>query len=187
MLFPTKLLSGMLSFIIFPHDGKGCDVMNSRMCWKPGICWQMLLPMLVWLLVELIIVLMLGTTIVVTDVKSLEPKMLCGYLLIWFKVLQNQCVHDRCCVTGVKMLCCWCYGSSCTEPFCMWHVMSPKPWCYLACLPEPKLRWIHQYLIQYVWQLVFVYISIKGWVMNSDENGFFDGSCKILIFSAYSA
>ena len=29
--------------------------------------------------------------------------------------------------------------------------------------------------------------SIKGWVINSDENSFFDGSCQILKFSAHNA
>ena len=39
------------------------------------------------LLVKLIIVLMLGTTIVVSYVILLGAKMLCGYLLIWYLVL----------------------------------------------------------------------------------------------------
>ena len=30
-------------------------------------------------------------------------------------------------------------------------------------------------------------IPIEGWVINSDENGFFDGSCKILKFFAHNA
>ena len=38
-----------------------------------------------------------------------------------------------------------------------------------------------------MWQLVFVYISIKGWVIYSDEDGFFDGSWQIMIFSAHNA
>ena len=54
-------------------------------------------------------------------------------------------------------------------------------------LLESKLRQIHQYLMSYVWQFVFVYISIKGWVINSDENGFFDRLCQNLIFSACNA
>ena len=32
MLFPIKLLSEMLFLIIFPHDGKGCAVMSSKLC-----------------------------------------------------------------------------------------------------------------------------------------------------------
>ena len=56
------------------------------------------------LLVELIIVLMLRITIVVTDVMSLGAKVLCGYLLIWFMVFLNQCVCDRCCGSEAKML-----------------------------------------------------------------------------------
>ena len=36
-------------------------------------------------------------------------------------------------------------------------------------------------------KLVFAYISIKGWVIHSDEDGFFDGSCQIMIFSAHNA
>ena len=38
-----------------------------------------------------------------------------------------------------------------------------------------------------MWQLVFGYISIKGLVINSDENGFFDGFVQIGIFSAHYA
>ena len=56
------------------------------------------------LFVELFVVLMFGTTIVLTDVMSLGAKMLCGSLLIWFMVLNNQCICDRCYVTATKML-----------------------------------------------------------------------------------
>ena len=38
-----------------------------------------------------------------------------------------------------------------------------------------------------MWQVVFAYISFKGWVIHSDEDGFFDGSFKIVIFSAHNA
>ena len=38
-----------------------------------------------------------------------------------------------------------------------------------------------------MWQLVFAYISIKGWVIHSDDDGFFHGSCQIVIFSAHNA
>ena len=37
-----------------------------------------------------------------------------------------------------------------------------------------------------MWQLVFTYISVKGWVTHSDEDGFFDGSCQIVVFSAHN-
>ena len=76
------------------------------------------------------------------------------------QITQNHSVCDRCYVITALML--------------------------FGLLLEPKLRWIHQYLISYVWQLVFVYISIKGCVINSDENGFFDGSCQIWMFSAHN-
>ena len=39
----------------------------------------------------------------------------------------------------------------------------------------------------YMWQLVFAYISIMEWVIHSDEDGFFDGSFQIVIFSAHNA
>ena len=38
-----------------------------------------------------------------------------------------------------------------------------------------------------MWQLVFAYISIMGWVIHSDEDGFFDGSCQIVILFAHNA
>ena len=38
-----------------------------------------------------------------------------------------------------------------------------------------------------MWQLVFAYISIKGWVIHSEEDGFFGGSCQIMIFSTHNA
>ena len=65
----------------FPHDGMGCDVMSSKVCGHPLVFWQMLLPMLGLLLIELNVVLMLQATIVVNDVVSLGAKMLCGSLL----------------------------------------------------------------------------------------------------------
>ena len=37
-----------------------------------------------------------------------------------------------------------------------------------------------------MWQLVFAYISIMGWDINSDEKDFFDGSCQILTFPGHS-
>ena len=67
---------------------------------------------------------------------SLGAKMLCGYLLIWFMVLQNQCVW--------QMLCHWSEDVMRLHLKKLWFllyrtilyvtdVMSPKPWCYLAC------------------------------------------------------
>ena len=50
------------------------------------------------LLVELIAVLMLWTTIVVTNVTSLGAKILCGNLLIWF-------------IGVIELLCMWCYDT----------------------------------------------------------------------------
>ena len=38
-----------------------------------------------------------------------------------------------------------------------------------------------------MWQLVVAYISVHGWANDSDENGFFDGSCNVLVFSMHNA
>ena len=35
--------------------------------------------------------------------------------------------------------------------------------------------------------MLFACISVQGWVTDSDENDFFDGSCNILVFSAHIA
>ena len=101
-------------------------------------------------------------------------------------VLKNQCFCDRCCVTEAKML----------KADVMAQVVHNHSVCnrryvtkalMFGLLLEPKLKWIHQYFISYVWQLVFAYISIKGWDINSEEHGFLDGSYLILIFSAHNA
>ena len=76
MLFPTKL-SGMLAFIIFPNDGRGV-MLWVLICAKLCNMLADVVANVCLLLVELNIVLILWTTIVVTDVMSLGAKMLCG-------------------------------------------------------------------------------------------------------------
>ena len=62
-------------------------------------------------------------------------------------------------------------------------VVSQTATMLYGCL---QFQWIHQHFMPYVWQLVFAYISIQGWVIGSDEDGVFDGSCQILDFSAHN-
>ena len=38
-----------------------------------------------------------------------------------------------------------------------------------------------------MWQLVFAYIFVQGWVIDSDENGFFGGCSYISVFSTHNA
>ena len=76
-------------------------------------------------------------------------------------MLKNQHVCDRCCVTRTKMLC--------------------------GCLFKFEFWLVHQHLIPYMWQLVFAYISIQGWVIDSDENGFFDSNSNVLILPLHNA
>ena len=38
-----------------------------------------------------------------------------------------------------------------------------------------------------MWQLVFANISIQGWVIDSDQHGFSDGSGHALVFPAHYA
>ena len=66
-------------------------------------------------------------------------------------------------------------------------VVSPEAWMLFCLLLELNLWRIYQYRILQVWQLVFADISINGWVINFDENAFFDGSWQIFIFSAHDA
>ena len=60
-----------------------------------------------------------------------------------------------------------------------------KPLCHVLLFKHGQVN--SYYLIPYIWQLIFAYISDKGWVINSDEDGFFDGSCQIMIFSVHYA
>ena len=53
-----------------------------------------------------------------------ESQMLCGlFYLLWFMMLQDQCLCDRWCVTRAKMLCgcCFCVlvNSSATHTICV--------------------------------------------------------------------
>ena len=99
-------------------------------------------------------------------------------------VLKSQCVCDRCCVTEAKMLNAYVIAHGVKELTCMWwKLCHQKPGFYLAYY----LNLSSDELIQYVWQLVFAYIFIKGWVINSEENGFFDRSCQTFIISALDA
>ena len=42
-----------------------------------------------------------------------------------------------------------------------------------------------QNLIPYVWQMVFVNILVKGWIINSDIQSLFYGSQEVLTFSSH--
>ena len=90
--------------IIFPHVGKGYDVMSSNVLESFGVLADFISNVGL-LLVELIVVLMLGTTIVVTDVMSLGTNMLCGSLLNF----GSWCYRTNVYVTGVKSLQPRCY------------------------------------------------------------------------------
>ena len=46
---------------------------------------------------------------------------------------------------------------------------------------------VHLDLIQYVWQLVFAYVPIQGWITESNENGFFNWSGKVLLLPPHSS
>ena len=80
--------------------------------------------------------------------------------LLWLIMVQDQCV-----VTGGK---------------------SKQPRCYETGFLKLKWWWLHWHLIPYMWQLVFGYISNQGWVIDSDHNCFFDGSCNALVLSAHN-
>ena len=94
-----------------------------------------------------------------TGILSLKPR--CCESGIMHQVIKNHSVCDGCYVTPSLDV--------------------------FGLLLEHKLRWIHMYLMRYIWQLVFAYISIKGWIIHSDEDGFIDGSCQIMIFSVHNA
>ena len=36
-----------------------------------------------------------------------------------------------------------------------------------------------------MWQMVLANVSIKGWIIDSDIQGFFDGSCEVLVLSPH--
>ena len=38
-----------------------------------------------------------------------------------------------------------------------------------------------------MWHLVFAYVSIKRWVIDSDQDWYFDGSSNIRLLSAHNA
>ena len=143
----------------------------------------MLLLLLKCLLLRPIVVLMLGTTIdcgwcvtfsqdvawlfyffkcmvfrtnmYVACVVSLKPR--CHKADVIGHGVENQYVSEGCCVTK-------------------------KPGFYLAYYLSLRLWWIHQYLIPLCVAVGICYIPIKGWVIDCDDNGFFDGSCQIMIF-----
>ena len=45
----------------------------------------------------------------------------------------------------------------------------------------------YQHLIPYMWQLVFANIPIEGWIIDSNQHGFFDVSGHALVFPAHYA
>ena len=90
---------------------------------------------------------------------SLQPR--CYEADVKVQVVQNHSVCDRCYVTPSLDV--------------------------TGLLLEPKLRWIYKYLIPYMWKLAFAYISIEGWIIHSDEDGFFDAPSQIMIFSSHNA
>ena len=61
-----------------------------------------------------------------------------------------------------------------------------KPWWYLTCYLSLSSGEIISTSC-HICGSWYLPISIKGWVINSDENGFLDVSCQILNFSAYNA
>ena len=35
-----------------------------------------------------------------------------------------------------------------------------------------------------MWEIIFPYVSVQGWVVNPDKHGFLYGSCQTVLFSA---
>ena len=60
-------------------------------------------------------------------------------------------------------------------------------WMFIYYLFKFKFWWLDQHLIPDMWQLVFANISIKGWVINSNQHGFSDGHSHVLVFPAHYA
>ena len=74
----------------------------------------------------------------------------------------------------------WCYRT-------MWVSGGHQTPDVVELLLEFKFWWLDQHLIPYMWQLVLAYISVKGWVIDSNEYCFFDGSGNTLVLPAHSA